>query len=306
MKMWGVIATWYFALDGVKDSAALLKDGAPAMDAVMKIATGIEENPEIDSVGLGGFPNLNGELELDAAVMDGTTLNIGAVCGLKRCLHPILVARDVLYKTRHNVLIGEGAEAFARAQGYGPVELVTPAARKKWEQEKAKLDPALKGHDTVGVIALDANGRMSAGTSTSGAGMKLPGRVGDSPLVGSGFYVDDDCGGAAATGWGEDIMKGCASYAAVELMRAGCTAQEAAEKAVARTHLRLARGGVNPGNIAIVCMDNKGHFGGAANHEGFMYAAASETTAPRLYELKPLVLRESSGSKQETINNIYE
>ena len=304
--MWGIIATWYFALDGVTESAAKLKNGGAALDAVLNVATGIEANPEVDSVGYGGFPNLNGEMELDAAVMDGATLGLGAVCGLKGYLHPILVARDVMLKSKHNVLVGEGAAAFAAAQGYERTELVSPAAREKWEKEIARRRAEPLGHDTVGVISLDTRGHMFAGTSTSGAGMKLPGRVGDSPLVGSGFYVDDDCGGAAATGWGEDIMKGCASYAAVEFLRAGCTAQEAAEKAVAQTHLRLARGGVNPGNIAVICLDNKGSFGGAANHEGFMYAAASETCAPRLYEVKPLVLRASSGSHKETINNIYE
>ena len=245
--MWGVIATWYFALDGVTESAARLAAGGAAMDAVVEVATGIEANPEIDSVGYGGFPNLAGEVELDAAIMDGTTLNLGAVCGLKRCLHPILVARDVMLKSKHNVLVGEGAAEFAAAQGYPQAELLTPAAREKWETEMARRRDEPIGHDTVGVIALDGGGHMCAGTSTSGAGMKLPGRVGDSPLVGSGFYVDDDCGGAAATGWGEDIMKGCASFAAVELMRAGCDPQSAAEKAVAQCHLRLARSGANPG-----------------------------------------------------------
>ena len=304
--MWGIIATWYFALDGVTESARLLQAGGASMEAVLNVATGIEANPEVDSVGYGGFPNLKGEMELDAAVMDGTTLALGAVCGLKGYLHPILVARDVMLKSKHNVLVGEGAAEFAAAQGYEQTELVSPAAREKWLKEIARRNTEPNGHDTVGVIALDTQRHMCAGTSTSGAGMKLPGRVGDSPLVGSGFYVDDDCGGAAATGWGEDIMKGCASFAAVELMRAGCTPQEAAERAVEQCHRRLARSGENPGNIAVICMDREGRFGGAANHEGFMYAAASETSAPRLYEVKPLVIRASSGSKIETINNIYE
>jgi len=303
--MWGVIGTWYFADNPVREAAKMLAEGANAMDALIKLATMIEDDPTVDAVGYGGFLNSNGELELDAAIMDGESMNLGCVAGIKNIKNPILVARDILLKSRHNLFVGEGANAYAAELGYECIDMVSPEARAKWQAlvEKNELDPI--GHDTVGVVTLDMNGKMFAGTSTSGAGMKKPGRVGDSPLVGSGYYVDNDCGGAAATGWGEDIMKCCTSYAAVEFMRAGCTAQEAAEKAVAQTHNRLLRTDDNPGNIAVICMDKYGRFGGAANHEGFQFAAASETCPPALYDVKPLVLRRSSNSHLETINNIF-
>ena len=303
--MWGIIGTWEFSLRSVKENAPLLAKGGAAVEALLRGVNRIEEDPEIDSVGYGGFPNRRGEVELDAALMDGDTLSLGAVAGLQGYKYPILVARDVLLHSKHNLLVGAGAAEFAAARGYEQVDLRTEAALAKWRAEIARQNEEPIGHDTVGMIVLDTEGHMYAGTSTSGAGMKLPGRVGDSPLIGSGLYVDSDVGGAAATGWGEDIMKGCLSYAAVELMRAGCTAQEAAEQVVTRLHRRLARHDEKPGNIAIGCMDRHGGFGGAANHEGFSYAAATEKDAPKLYAVQPLVLRESSGSRTETYNNIY-
>lgn len=290
---WVVIATWNFSLPGIEAAGNMLKDNGYCMDAVEKVAKMVEDDPEVDTVGFGGFPNIIGEVELDAAFMDGRDMSIGAVAGLKGFRHPVSVARKVMTDTPHNFLVGQGAEDFAMTNGFQRAVMVTDKMRQAWEKRRAELEkgnPGELGHDTVGIVALDTNGDMASATSTSGMAMKLRGRVGDSPLVGSGFYVDNDIGGASCTGVGEDIMKCCTAFHVVELMRQGYTPQNAAEEAVRRTHSRLARANKNPGNMAIVCADNKGNFGAAANHEGFTYAVASDKVAPVVYEVKSLVI----------------
>jgi isoaspartyl peptidase/L-asparaginase-like protein (Ntn-hydrolase superfamily) len=161
--------------------------------------------------------------------------------------------------------------------------LITADAQRVWE-EKKKI-----GHDTIGAITLDTAGNMAAATSTSGASMKTPGRVGDSPIIGSGFYVETGVGGAAATGWGEDIMRTCCSFRAVDLMRAGMPAQKAAETVVLTAHQTILRHGGKPDCIALVCMDAKGGYGGAANHKGFTYACGKEGEAPCIVHVTPII-----------------
>ncbi|HOJ11176.1 MAG TPA: N(4)-(beta-N-acetylglucosaminyl)-L-asparaginase [Clostridiales bacterium] len=288
---WSVIATWKFSLTGVAEAGKLVACGRKSLDAVEQVARYVEDDPSVDTVGYGGIPNVAGEVELDAAIMNGEDLSIGAVMGVKGYRNPISIARKVLEDTPHNILVGQGAEDFAARKGFEKTMLLSEKSIETWFKMMNELKAGnkhIEGHDTVGVVALDTFGRMASGTSTSGISMKYRGRVGDSPLVGSGFYVDDYVGGAAATGVGEDIMKGCTCFYAVELMREGCNPREAAELAVMRTHKRIFEKTGKVGNIAIVCADNKGNFGGAANHEGFEYAAASDKCLPKIYVVEPV------------------
>jgi Asparaginase len=264
-----------------------------AFDAVEKVGISVENDPEVDTVGYGGFPNMEGEVELDAAFMDGHTLAIGGVAGMKGYRNPISVARRVMTDMPHNLLVGLGAEDFAAKCGFSKSILLTDRTIELWNKRKEAIEKGkcnMDGHDTVGIVAMDMSGMMACGTSTSGISMKHRGRVGDSPLVGSGFYVDNEVGGAAATGVGEDIMKCCTSFYIVELLRLGYEPQKAAEEAVKRTHTRLAKTNGKVGNIAVVCADNMGRFGGAANHEGFGYAVVSDKFTARVYEVQPLVI----------------
>ncbi|NSW89608.1 MAG: N(4)-(beta-N-acetylglucosaminyl)-L-asparaginase [Firmicutes bacterium] len=289
---WSIIATWKFSITGVTAAAKLIEEGGNSLDAVEKVARYVEDDPSVESVGYGGIPNIEGEIELDAAIMDGEDLSIGAVMGVKGYKNPISIARKVLTDTPCNILVGQGAEDFAARKGFEKTILLNNKSIEIWLKKKSELKAGNKevaGHDTVGIVALDTFGKMASGTSTSGTGMKYRGRVGDSPLVGSGFYVDNYIGGAAATGLGEDIMKCCTCFYAVELMREGCNPQEAAELAVKRTHKRIFEKSGSVGNIAVVCADNKGNFGGAANHNGFEYVAASDKCLPKIYVVTSVV-----------------
>ncbi len=198
----------------------------------------VEDCPEYRSVGYGGLPNQECEVELDAAFMDGgDSLSIGAVGGIKDFKNPISIARKLMDEEYNIFLVGLGAEKYAHKMGFERKNMLTEYSREQWQKkivENNKINSKpYDGHDTVGVVGLDQNRKMAVATSTSGLFMKKVGRIGDSPLSGSGFYVDSEIGGgASATGLGEDIMKGCISYEIVRLMGEGHHPQEAAEKAV--------------------------------------------------------------------------
>lgn len=289
--MWGVIATWPFALEGIRDSAKILANGGNAADAAEAGVKIVEADPTVESVGCGGFLNLNGELELDAAFMDGDTLKMGVVAGVHGYEHPVTIARAVMEKTRHSILVGAGAESFARDQGIpegDPDTLIPPVAREIWERNLRQR--RIQGHDTIGLISLDARDSMVVATSTSGASLKLPGRVGDSPIIGSGFYVESGVGGAAATGLGEDIMRTCCSFRVVELMRGGMAPKAAAEEVVRTAHEKIIAHGGKPDCIALVCMNAAGEWGGAANHKGFGFAYATQQEPEgRIVEVTPII-----------------
>lgn len=290
-----VIATWEFALPGLKEAAHILTDNGSCLDAVEHIVKTVELNPDVATVGLGGFPNEKGVVELDAAIMRGKDLGFGAVAGVKHFLHPISIARQVLSDTPYCMLVGTGAEDFALQHGFQKGELLTEKRRQEWLERKQRKSRADTGHDTIGVIALDLDGSMACGTSSSGLKMKHPGRIGDSPIIGAGLYVDDDVGGAVATGMGEDIMKCCPCFHAVELMHQGKTPQQAAEAAVMKAHTRLARTQKKIGNIALVCADNKGSYGTAANHDGFGFCVAASTVQPRFMTVEPISFSKQTG-----------
>ena len=284
--MWSVIATWPFSLQASVEAAEILKNRGKAVEAAERGIRLVETDPLVESVGRGGFLNARGELELDAAVMDGDSMRVGAVASVKGYEHPVTIARAVMEHTRHSILVGSGAEEFAREMGIEASDrddLITAAALETYQKNRAK------GHDTIGMVTLDQYGGMASATSTSGAAMKIPGRVGDSPIIGSGFYVESGVGGAAATGLGEDIMKTCCSFRCVELMRAGMTPQQAAERVVLTAHETILRHGGKPDCIALVCMDANGAFGAASNHRDFFYSAAAEGIEPMVREASMVI-----------------
>ncbi len=288
--MWSMIATWPFSLQCVEKGAELLRAGRKALDAAEAGVRLVESDVNVDSVGRGGYLNAAGELALDGAVMDGDTLKMGCVacvCGFE---HPVSIARKVMEKTKHSILVGPHAEEFARSVGIEPADedyLIPESVRRKFEEEKNREKKS--GHDTIGCIALDLSGSMCAATSTSGANLRLPGRVGDTPIIGSGFYVQSGVGGAAATGLGEDIMRTCCSFRAVELMRGGMSPKEAADTVVRTAHETLVKCGLKPDAIALVCMNARGETAGACNHQGFSYACVSENEPPRVVPVTPVI-----------------
>jgi isoaspartyl peptidase/L-asparaginase-like protein (Ntn-hydrolase superfamily) len=285
-----VIATWPFGQTAVKTAAPLLQAGKPALDAALAGAQAVEDDPKVNSVGYGGLPNSVGTVQLDACVMDGHTLSCGAVAGLENVRHPAALARRVMEKTPHVMLVGEGARLFAVQQGFPLENLNTPEGLIEWQKRRAKdkaprdrakpeqgaaLDTPPWGHDTVTVLALDQKGSLGGVCTTSGLANKLPGRVGDSPIIGAGLYVDNTAGAAGGTGVGEEIIRIGGSLLIVEAMRAGRSPQEACELAVRKVNTVAVRRGVHPARVAFLALDPKGRIGAACTaRTGFQYAVA--------------------------------
>ena len=283
---WGIIATWRMADDGVQAAAKQLAQSKSAADAVETAIQAVENYPFYKSVGYGGLPNAQGILEMDAAFMDGDTFKIGAVAGLVDVKNPISVARALSEESFNSFLVGQGATQYAMQAGFERKNMLTERAKKIWEQRleamaKNNLSP-YDGHDTVGVVTLDQQGRMCAGTSSSGLFMKKPGRVGDSPLSGSGFYVDSEIGGATATGLGEDLMKGCLSYEIVRKMGEGMTPQEACDATVYPFTDKLRQRYGKAGAFSLIAMNNDGEWGVATNVE-FTFSVAVNQTTSQIY-----------------------
>lgn len=290
--MWGIIATWQMALDGVEKATEMLKNGGDAGDAIETAVKEVEDFPYYKSVGFGGLPNEEMEVELDAAYMDGDTLDIGAVAAIKDYANPIAIARHLSKEKVNNLLVGQGGEKYAHKAGFERKNMLTERAKIHYhnrikEVREQEIKP-YTGHDTVGMVCLDTHGKMTSATSTSGLFMKKAGRVGDSPLAGSGFYVDSKVGGASATGLGEDIMKGCMSYEIVRLMKEGMHPQDACEKAVNifDQELRERRG--QAGDISLIAMNNQGQWGAATNIEGFSFVVATAKQKPIVYLTKKI------------------
>ncbi len=284
--MWGMIATWRMALEGVSKGAAMLEQGHSAGDAVEAAVREVEDFPYYKSVGYGGLPNEDMEVELDAAFMDGDTLDIGAVAALRDYANPVSIARRLSREPVNSVLVGEGAERFAHKEGFEQKNMLTDRAKAFYRKRKKEVEQELKpykGHDTVGMVCLDQTGKMTAATSTSGLFMKKKGRVGDSPIAGSGFYADSKVGGASATGLGEDLMKGCISYEIVRLMKEGLHPQKACEEAVNRLDKELRERRGKAGDLSLIAMNNRGEWGVCTNIRGFSFVVAVEGEAPKVY-----------------------
>lgn len=254
-----VISTWDFGKKANADAWKVLEAGGRSLDAVEKGVNNAELDPENSSVGFAGLPNEDGETTCDAVIMWGPKHAAGAVGCLKRIRRPISVARAVLEKTRHTFLVGDDATRFAVRMGFKEEPLGTEASRAQWEAwKKAGRKGAFWNHDTIGMVAIDKRGDVTAGCSTSGLAFKIAGRVGDSPIVGSGAYCDNEVGGAAATGNGDVMMRFCPAVVAVELMRAGRRPAEACAEALRRIETKGYKIGA-----CLVALSKKGEFGAA-------------------------------------------
>lgn len=278
-------------LEGIQKASTLLEKGGKSHDAVEIAIKEVEDFPLYKSVGYGGLPNECCEVELDAAFMDGDTLSFGAVAGIKDIKNPISVARRLSLERFNIFLVGSGAEEFAHKNLFERRNMLTERAKKMWEIRMKKIKEEnlspYDGHDTVGIVALDAFGSISAGTSTSGLFMKKRGRVGDSPICGAGLYADSKVGGAVATGLGEDIMRGCLSYEAVRLMEEGLDPMQAAQKSLGRFMDKMRDKGKKVGAISLLCLNNEGRWGVGTNVE-FSFVVADENDKAKVYLAKPV------------------
>lgn len=267
-----ILTTWSFGPVGNEPAMAILNAGGSALDAAVAGATAVENDPTINSVGVGGLPDANGHVSLDGCVMTDPN-RCGSVACIRHFANPCAIARSVMEKTIHIMLVGDGAEEFADREGYTRQELLTPHARAEWEKWSAdprNLDRtkyrgwippvnveeiARKGgtavrsgdgpagsHDTVSILVIDNHNQLAGVCSTSGMAFKLPGRIGDSPIIGHGLYVDQQAGAAAATGNGELVMGTCGSFLAVELMRQGASPLDAILECLRRITRRFELG----------------------------------------------------------------
>lgn len=270
-----LIATWPFGKIATEHALAKLQAGGSRLDAVEAGIREIERLSSDASVGLGGRPNAAGYPQLDACIMDGPGHRAGSVAGVEGIVHPITAARRVMEKTRHVMLVGEGARWFAMEQGVESIDTQDLEVKKSaWLARDRQEVPDRSGHDTVTLLVLDADGHLAGGCSTSGAGGKLPGRVGDSPILGAALYVDDEVGAAGATGIGENVMRYCATFQIVDLMRQGLTPQQACEEVVHRIARQDPRG--YQLDICFIALDKQGRTGAAASNQTFPYATVTE------------------------------
>ena len=285
--MWTIVSTWAMSEVGVREGAKFLDSVSDSGLCTEKIIANVENNPDFDSVGFGGFPNEQGEVESDAAFMDGNSLTFGAVTGLKGIANPIKVAKQLSTLSMNNFLSGLGAMEYARENGFEEKELLTEKtyARFSVRSRDGSADASkAAGNDTVGTVCLDRDGTICAGTSTTGLMLKKRGRVSDSALPGAGLYADSDVGGAVCTGLGEEIMKGCLAYEAVRLMKEGRTAQQACEESLKQLALRLKRNRQTDTPMAIIAVDKSGTWGAATVDQAFSFVVATaEDPEPRIF-----------------------
>ena len=284
--MVAIIGTWKMSYQSVAGAFRLLEGGTPARQAIDYAITKVEDDPAYVSVGRGGLPDREGRVMLDAAYMDGGTLHFGGVMSAEGIQNPIRAAMLLSQRRKNCLLAGRGAEQFALSAGLPLRDMLTDNARARWREALLAADAPIepyRGHDTVCVVALDESGGMGVGTSTSGLFMKEPGRVGDSPIVGSGFYCDARFGGAAATGLGEDIMRGCLSYDVVSLMRRGASPQEACDAALHNHRARMRAFNEKDGGISLIALAPDGRFGASTTIDLFPFSVGRAGDGARLY-----------------------
>jgi len=282
-----VISTWDFGIAANKAAWTVLEKGGRALDAV---ETGVRV-PEADmnnhTVGRAGYPDRDGHVTLDACIMDEFG-NCGSVAAIENIAHPMSVARLVMEKTPHVMLVGDGATQFAVEQGFKREKLLTPESEKAWKQwlKTAKYSPVMNienkqhapgnqyNHDTIGMLALDAKGNISGACTTSGMAFKLHGRVGDSPIIGAGLYVDNEVGGATSTGVGEEVIRNVGSFLVVELMRQGLSPEDACKEAVNRIIKKKPETAKNI-QVGFLAINKKGEYGAYAIQQGFSFAVCN-------------------------------
>ena len=267
-----MLATWNHGLASNEEGWRQMQAGGTALDAVVEGTAVVESDPTGSSVGLGGRPDRDGKVTLDACVMNAAG-DAGGVCFLEDIEHPVRVARAVMEDTPHVLLAGQGARDFAIAKGFKTRDLLTEDSRKAWEDWKksAEYKPIIniENHDTIGMLAQDLEGNLAGACTTSGLAFKLRGRVGDSPIIGAGLFVDNEVGACTATGLGEAVMKTLGSFLVVELMRQGASPAEACLEATQRIAARMP---VEDLQVGYLAMDISGRAGAHAIHSGFNYA----------------------------------
>ncbi len=285
-----VISTWAFGKAANAEAWKTLSKGGRALDAVEAGVRIPEADPSINTIGYGGLPDRDGRVTLDACIMD-EFYGCGSVMCIENILHPVSVARLVMEKTPHVILVGDGALQFALANGFTKTNLLTPQSEKDWKEwlKTAKYKPVMnmetqylkKGkdpmpggkdnHDTIGMIAMDANGNMSGACTTSGMAFKMHGRVGDSPVIGAGLYVDNEVGAATSTGVGEEVIRIVGSHLVVELMRQGRSPKDACREAVERIVQRSPEKSKDI-QVGFIALNKQGEYGGYSLQPGFSYA----------------------------------
>ncbi len=282
-----ILSTWSHGLPANDAGWKVLQNGGSAMDAAEAGARIPEADPTSTSVGLGGLPDEQGNVTLDACVMDSTG-NAGSVAFLQNIKHPVSVARKVMEDTKHVMLVGEGARQFAVSQGFEEMDLLTDESREAWEKWKKKrreMTPH-ETHDTISVLVQDKNGDLAGACTTSGWAYKLHGRVGDSPIIGAGLFVDNEIGCAAATGLGEEVIKTTGSFLVVELMRQGYDPTAACKEALHR--VIKAHNGNPDFQIAYIAIRKDGKIGSACIKWSFEYALA-RGGENKLYKIKGMI-----------------
>lgn len=280
------LSTWNHGQPANTAAWDILQAGGRALDAVEAGVRVPEGDPEVMTVGYGGFPDRYGKVTLDACIMDENGA-CGSVAFLQDIKHPVSVARQVMEKTPHVMLVGEGALDFALANGFEREDLLTPeasAAWEKWKAENGETTPLIniENHDTIGMLTLDQAGDLSGACTTSGAAYKYHGRVGDSPIIGAGLYVDNEVGGATSTGWGEAVIRAVGCFLVVELMRQGHSPAVACEMAVDRVISK------NPDwrniQVGFLALNKAGEYGAFCIAPGFNYAVKSPDIDNELFD----------------------
>lgn len=300
-----VISTWDFGQQANAAAWGVLKDGGKALDAVESGVKVPEADPENQSVGLGGRPDRDGKVTLDACIMD-ENCRIGSVAALENIVHAVSVARLVMEKTPHVMLVGDGAQSFALANGFKKENLLTSKSEQEWKEwlQQSKYQPVnnientktkstvtkslypgdANNHDTIGMLAMDKAGNLSGACTTSGMAYKMHGRVGDSPIIGAGLYVDNEIGAATSTGLGEEIIRVVGSHLVVELMRQGYHPELACKKALERIVAKNPQTAQNI-QVGFLAINKKGEYGGYSLQKGFTYAVKSKNE-DKIYNAK--------------------
>lgn len=269
-----VISTWNFGLRANEEAWKILAKGGRSLDAVEAGARVPEGDPKETSVGLGGLPDRDGKVTLDACIMDENG-NIGSVAFLEHIVHPVSVARMVMEKTQHVMLVGEGALQFALANGFKKEKLLTKESEQAWKEwlKEGKYKPIanIENHDTIGILALDEKGNLSGACTTSGMAYKMRGRVGDSPIIGAGLYVDNEIGAATSTGVGEEVIRIVGCHLVVELMRQGNSPEQACKLAVERI-IQKDPEKAKTIQVGFLALSKNGEYGAYCLQKGFTFA----------------------------------
>jgi N4-(beta-N-acetylglucosaminyl)-L-asparaginase len=282
-----VISTWNFGVAANVEAWKILSRQGSALDAVEVGARVPEGDAKETSVGLGGLPDRDGRVTLDACIMDENG-NCGSVAFLEHIVHPISVARKVMEKTPHIMLAGDGALQFALANGFKKEKLLTKESEKAWKEwlKNAQYKPIanIENHDTIGIVALDAHGNLSGACTTSGMAYKMHGRIGDSPIIGAGLYVDNEIGAATSTGVGEEVIRIVGCHLVVELMRQGNSPEDACKLAVERI-LKKNPTKAREVQVGFLALNKNGEYGAYCLQKGFNYAV-HDATGNRLLDSK--------------------